>query len=149
MTTPARRTEGPWWDPLREFEDLYSRMGRLWESAFGSASPTVASWAPLADVCETQDAYLVEVDVPGVKQEDLDVELAGTELVVTGELKEVEREGVFRKRTRRTGRFEYRTTLPSDVDAERIEAQLADGVLTLRIPKAEVAKPRRIPITRR
>jgi HSP20 family protein len=151
MALPARRENRPItrWDPFQEFEDLYTRLGRLWESEFGSAFGTGASagWAPLADLRETQDAYLVDVDVPGVKREDINVELLGNnELVVTGELKETEREGLFRKRTRRTGRFEYRTTLPQDVQADNIEATLADGVLTLRVPKAETAKPRRIEI---
>ncbi|WP_051796044.1 Hsp20/alpha crystallin family protein [Kibdelosporangium aridum] len=65
-------------------------------------------------------------------------------LTITGELKETEREGLFR---RRTGHFEYRTTLPRNVDTDKIDARLASGVLTVRIPKAEAAKPRRIEIS--
>ncbi|GGM56851.1 heat-shock protein Hsp20 [Longimycelium tulufanense] len=152
MTTlPAPRSEHPTtrWDPFREFEDLYTQMGRLWESVLGPNLASTAGWSPLADVCETDDAYIVDVEVPGVREEDLNVEMVGTELAVTGELRETRREGLVRRRTRRTGHFEYRTSLPHDVDAERIEANLADGVLTLRIPKAEGAKPRRIQITRR
>jgi HSP20 family protein len=151
MAVPARRENRPItrWDPFREFEDLYTRLGRLWDTEFGSAFGTgtgEGGWVPLADLSETQDAYMVEVDVPGVKRDDINVELAGNELVVTGELKETEREGLFRKRTRRTGRFEYRTSLPQDVEADKIEAKLTDGILTLRVPKAEEAKPRRIQI---
>jgi HSP20 family protein len=150
MTLPAQRSGRPGsrWDPLREFEDLYTQMGRLWESAFGPGpgAGTVSGWSPLADVCETQDAYVVEIEVPGVKRDDLNVELVGSELLVTGELKETEHEGLFRKRTRRTGTFEYRTSLPQDVQADEIEANLAEGVLTLRIPKAAAARPRKIEI---
>jgi HSP20 family protein len=148
MALPERRPDRPTgrWDPFREFEDLYTQMGRLWESAFGAEAQRSPGWAPLADVCETQDAFVVEIDVPGVKRQDLTVEVVGNELTVAGELKETEREGLFRKRTRRTGQFEFRTSLSRDVDADRIEADLAEGVLTLRLPKAEAAKPRKIEI---
>ncbi len=148
MTSPSRRENRPAarWDPFREFEDLYTQMGRLWESAFGTEAGVSAGWAPLADVCETEDAYLVEIDVPGVRREDVNVELAGNELRVTGELKETERKGLFHKRTRRTGQFAFHTSLPENVRTDKIEANLADGVLTLRVPKAEPAKSRRIEV---
>jgi HSP20 family protein len=151
MTQPPPRPSGGTgrWDPLREFEDLYTQMGRLWESAFGPNTPTASAWSPLADLSETDNAYIVEVDVPGVKREDITVDLRDDELAVTGELKETEREGLFRKRTRRTGQFDYRVTLPRNVDADNVDASLADGVLTVRIPKADVAKARRIQITER
>jgi HSP20 family protein len=131
------------WDPLREFEDLRSGLDEWLQSAFSG----VAAWSPLADVSETADAYVVAVDLPGVKREDVTVELVGTTLAITGELKEREQTGWFRSRTRRRGRFEYRTALPHEVDADRIEANLNDGVLTVRIPKSEAIKPRRIKIT--
>ncbi|WP_420856295.1 Hsp20/alpha crystallin family protein [Streptomyces malaysiense] len=69
------------------------------------------------------------------------------ELRTTGEYKEREREGVLRRSTRRTGRFEYRALLPADVKAEEITATLADGVLTVTVPKAQAAKPHHIEIT--
>jgi HSP20 family protein len=149
MTVPAQRpgSQPARWDPFRQFEDLYTQMGRLWESAFSPGAGTGGGWAPPVDVCETQDAYIVDLDVPGVKREDLDVKLSGDEMIVTGELKETEREGLFRKRTRRTGQFEFRTNLPRYVKADEITANLADGVLTLRIPKAEAEGPRKIEIT--
>ncbi|MEV4315867.1 Hsp20/alpha crystallin family protein [Actinocrispum sp. NPDC049592] len=141
MTQPVSR-----WDPFREFEDLYSQMGRLWETAFGAGASGTPAWAPLADVSETDDAYVVEVDLPGVKRDDVNINLDGDELSVTGEIKDVEREGQFRTRTRRTGAFGYRVTLPRNVDADNIAAGLAEGVLTIRVPKANAAKPRRIQI---
>ena len=147
MTLPVPRWSSPprRWDPLREFEDLYEQMGQLMQSTFGRAPG--AAWVPLADLSETEDAYVVEVDLPGVKRDDVNVEVNGNELAITGEIKERERVGWFRHRTRRTGQFEYRTTLPRDVDAEKIEATMAEGVLNVRVPKSEQAKPRRIPIT--
>lgn len=153
MTLPVLRSGSTLgrWDPFREFEDLYQQMGRLMETSFGGANRGgnggMAGWAPLADLSETEDAYLVEVDLPGVKRDDVSIEQVGNELSITGEFKERERTGWLRSRTRRVGRFEYRTTLPHDVDSDKIEAELTDGVLTVRVPKTEAAKPRRIAIT--
>jgi HSP20 family protein len=156
MTLPVRRQRAsrlaelgvPGWarDPIAEFDDLFNRMGRLLESAVGPAAERMA-WAPLADMYETDDGYVVEADLPGVKRDDIDVEINERELVVTGELKEREREGVLRRGTRRTGRFEYRVMLPTDVKTEEISATLTEGVLTLAVPKAEPAKARHIEIT--
>jgi HSP20 family protein len=119
------------WDPFREFETLYRN--------------TV--WAPLADVTETDSAYVLELDVPGVQREDVTVDLTGTSLSITGELKERETEGVSHRRARRTGKFAYRVTLPRNLDGDNVEAKLVDGVLTVSVPKSEAAKPRRIEIT--
>jgi len=68
------------------------------------------------------------------------------ELMITGEIKEREREGILRKRTRRIGRFEYRVRLPEQVDGENVEANLKNGVLTVRVPKREQAERRRIQV---
>lgn len=102
---------------------------------------------PLADVTETDDAFEVEIELPGVKSKDIHVEANGQELVVTGEIKEKERSGVLRRRARRTGAFEYRLRLPGEVDTEKVTAEMSAGVLTVTVPKAEVAKPRHIQIT--
>jgi HSP20 family protein len=149
MALPVRREQSrPVWDPFREFQDLYERMGRLWQSAVpGGGGLAGEAWAPLADLEETDDAYLLEVDLPGVKKDDITVELNAGELVVHGEIKEKERTGVLRHRTRRTGQFDYRVMLPQDTDEEHVSAELTDGVLTVKVPKAEKAKSRRIEIT--
>lgn len=150
MSLPVRRnTQLTGWDPLREFENLTGRMNELLESTFGplNTAPGALGWSPATDIEETDDAYLVEADLPGVKREDLSVELRESELVISGELKERERTGVLRRRSRRTGRFEYRVTLPGDADADKVEATLRDGVLTVRVPKTAKAQPRRIEIT--
>lgn len=138
-----------WGEPLTsEIDDLYERMSHLLESA--GAMPTLGAgphWAPLADMHETDDAYIIEAELPGVKRDDIDVEASERELCITGEYKEREREGVLRRTTRRTGRFEYRSLLPADVKAEEVKATLTDGVLTVTVPKAQAAKPRHIDIT--
>lgn len=160
MTLPVRRgTSGglaerrfPGWgrDPLAEFNDLFGRLENLMGSTFGGALTPMAevmAWSPPADIEETDDAYLIEVDVPGIKRDDINVELTDREIVITGEYKERERTGVLRLGTRRTGRFEYRTVLPGDINAEGVDAALREGVLTVKVPKVEATKPRRIEIT--
>ena len=78
----------------------------------------------------TDSAYVIEIELPGVRRGDVDVELNGNDLVVTGELKAREREGLFCHRSRRVGHFEYRVTLPGYLRDGDIEASLAYGVLT-------------------
>lgn len=146
MTLPVRSRPRAvaGWDPLRELDELADRVNRLWEAGFEGG---LQGWAPLADVEETDDSYVVEIDLPGVKRDEVDIQLTDRQLTVSGEVKEKERAGILRRRTRRVGRFQYSVTLPADVDAEGVGARLDDGVLTVRVPKAEQAKPRRIPIT--
>ena len=105
-----------------------------------------APFIPLVDIEETEDAWIVEAELPGVKSEDVNVEVRGSELAISGEIKEREREGILRRRTRKTGEFDYHITLPGDADAENIDADLRDGVLTVRIPKPEQERPRRIDV---
>src|SRR5260370_34743143 len=124
------------WRRLREFENLYAEMDRLAQSLFGGLTGEGA-WLPAADVVETDGAYVIEVELPGVRREDVDVELNGDELVVTGEVKERKREGLFRRRTRRVGEFKLRVTLPGHLREGGIEASLAYGVRVGYLPKAE------------
>lgn len=136
------------WDPFAEFEDLYQRMGQLMSGAFdGGWQPLGQSWAPLADLSETDQAYLAEVELPGVAKDDISVELAGQELVISGEFTDTANEGRALRRGRRSGRFEYRVLLPGQAEADQVTAALADGVLTVTVPKAEADKPRRIKVT--
>lgn len=151
MTLPVlRSTQYPdhYLPALREFAQLHQRMSQLMTTAFGGdLSPATAQgWTPLADITETDDAYRVDIDVPGVHRKDLTVEVTGDELRVSGEIVEKERIGWLRHRTRHVGQFTYHTTLPADIDADQIGADLADGVLTVRLPKTEAAKPRRITV---
>ena len=138
------------WDPLAEFEDLYQRMGQLLGGAFGGGwPPPVQGWAPPADLSETDEAYLAEAGLPGVARDDISAGLAGQELVISGEFTDTGKESRALRRGRRSGRFEYRVLLPgqADPDPDKVTAALADGVLTVTVPKAEAGKPRRIQIT--
>jgi HSP20 family protein len=107
---------------------------------------TQAAWAPPVDIEETDDAWIVEAELAGVKRDDVNVEVRNNELEISGEVKERERAGILRRRTRRVGFFDYRVTLPGPVDAENVNASLEDGVLTVRIPKPEQARARRVAI---
>lgn len=145
MTLPERRkVSRPSWSPLNEFEDAYDRMGRLFRDVFGDFGERRSTWSmwgsPL-DLEETDDEYIVEIDLPGVKKDDLTVEVSGREIHVRGEIKERERTGVLRRQTRQVGVVEHRFTLPGEFDAAAVRAELSDGVLTLRVPKTQVTKP--------
>jgi HSP20 family protein len=138
------------WSPWAEFTELHDRMGRLWSEAFGGAfgdADRPGGWRPAADVEETTEAYLVELELPGVERKDVSVEFGGGELAITGEVKERQRVGWLRTRTRPVGRFDYRVILPADVEEDQVTASLSDGVLTVRVPKSQRSRPRRIPIS--
>jgi HSP20 family protein len=122
------------------------RLSQLMEGALTGVLSPDSVWVPLADIEETEDAWVVEAELPGVNKKDINVDVRDSEVVVTGEIKEKERKGLLRKRTRPVGRFEYRVLLPGEVNADGVDASLDDGVLTIRIPKAEKARPRRIEI---
>jgi HSP20 family protein len=132
------------WDPFRELEGLQDQLSQLLQRTGpdGGSVPFV----PLVDIEETEDAWIVEAELPGVKPEDVNVELRGSELAISGEIKEREREGILRRRTRKTGEFDYHITLPGDADPHQIEAKLHEGILSVRIAKPEQERPRRIDV---
>ncbi|MEV0057507.1 Hsp20/alpha crystallin family protein [Saccharopolyspora shandongensis] len=134
-----------WQEPFRELEELWDRMGQLFDPGWAMTRTGVA-WQPMVDLEETENAYLFEVDLPGVARDDITVEVRGQELWITGELKEKERTGVLRRKMRRTGSFSFRGSLPGEVDADEIEANLMDGVLSVKVPKSQQSTSRRIEI---
>src|SRR5215472_18256920 len=130
MPAPRRRSPERWragwprefWEPFGEFAQMWERMGQFLEST------GEGGWVPAVETEEADDAYLVRAELPGMKRDDVDVELSGNELRITGEVKEKE-EGEGKPLRQRQGKFAYRTTLPADADAEKVDAQLADGIL--------------------
>jgi HSP20 family protein len=103
-------------------------------------------WAPPVDIEETGDAWIFEVDPPSARREDLQVDAGDGDLAISGEIRERERAGLLRHRSRRTGAFSYRTTLPAGVDADRVTARFEGGVLTVTVPRPEGSKPHRVKI---
>jgi HSP20 family protein len=144
QAAPAR------WEPSSDFEQVTERMRRMLEQTFrdfGLQAPAQqAGWLPLVDIEETDDSYVIEAELPGVKREDVDIELVGNELTISGEIKQRERKGILRRQTRRMGEFEYRVVLPHQVDPEDVEASLNDGVLSVRVPKSERAHRRKVEV---
>jgi HSP20 family protein len=118
-------------------------MGELMGAPGGNGA---AAWTPPVDIIETDDAWIVEAELPGVDRDDITVEVRDSELSISGEIKERERHGILRRRTRRVGAFDFQITLPGTADTEHVEATLHDGVLTVRVPKPEQARPRRIEV---
>jgi HSP20 family protein len=148
MALPVRRrdagSELVSWDPLADLERLSEQLRSL-VGAGGSPLEDLG-FRPPADIEETDDAFVVELDLPGVKAADVNVELSGRRLTVSGERKERERTGVLRGRARRVGQFHYEVVLPGEVDADKVEARMEEGTLTIRAPKAAAERPRKITV---
>jgi HSP20 family protein len=140
------RAEPVRWDPFDEFERFEQAIAGYFD-ALRQWPPTLGvAFRPLADVEELDDAYVVEIEVPGVKRDQLEIEVSGRRLTVRGERTERERTGILRRRERTVGRFHYEVTLPGDIDEESVEARLDEGVLTVRVPKPETERPRKIAV---
>ena len=134
------------WAPFAELDRLNRQLSGYLDSWRRLPGLLGEAFTPLADVEETSDAYVVEIELPGVKNEDLDIEIAGRRLTVSGERKEKERLGILRRRERVVGRFHYEVTLPGSVDEEQVEAHLDEGVLVIKLAKPESERPRRIEV---
>jgi HSP20 family protein len=141
--SPARRT-----DPFAEFQSLQDQMADIFGSIFQQPLQTrgVPVWSPAADVEEEDDAYVLELELPGVRRDDVHIELRENEVRISGEIKEKERTGVLRRRTRRTGEFQYVVALPGEVDPDQVSAELNNGVLTVRLGKSAKSQPRQISV---
>jgi HSP20 family protein len=151
MALPVRSTDTSGLErratPFRELDDLHSRMEQLMAGIWSDLPEGIPIWAPPVDIEETEDAWVIEANLPGVNKKDVNIEVRESEVVVNGEIKERERKGILRRRTRPVGRFEYRVTLPGQTDPENVEAALDDGVLRIQIPKPEQARPHRVEVT--
>ncbi|MFL5841442.1 MAG: Hsp20/alpha crystallin family protein [Thermoleophilaceae bacterium] len=124
-----------------EFNRLFNS---LWDQPLASER-----WVPSMDLVETEDHYLLKADLPGMKQDDVAIELNDGTLTISGERKaEYERKekGFFRLE-RSFGKFSRSLTLPDGIDPDRIDATFHDGVLEVTIPKPEQRKPRRIAVS--
>ena len=139
---PARQ------DPFSEFSRMSQQLAQLVEAQWPELPSLLGreGFTPLADVEETDDAYIIDLDLPGVNKDDINIEVSGRRLVVSGERKEKERTGLLRRQTRTVGRFRYEVMLPDQVDEEGIDASLNDGVLHLRLPKQQAKQRRRIEV---
>lgn len=129
-----------------EMEDLFTQLwnGSPLEVAFG---PVGDRAAPAMNIWETEESLFIESELPGMTMNDIEIFVAGNELTLKGERKETDVEGATYHRRERAGlAFSRVLRLPGEFDANRVGATLKDGVLTITLPRAEAAKPRKIEV---
>lgn len=134
---------------FEEMEQMRRDMGRLFENFSGGRYPETGTGVfPLINLTEDKDNYYVRAELPGIDTEDLGIQVTGKTLSVSGERKipEENEHAKYHRREREAGKFSRIISLPGDIDSEKTEAALADGILTVTISKAEKAKPRQITI---
>jgi HSP20 family protein len=132
----------------RQLDRLFAHALGLHGQWQGTAMANAPAWAPALDISERKDAYLVTVELPGVKLDDLTITLEDGLLTIQGERQFAEdsSEQQFHRVERRYGAFRRAITLPAHVQADAVEATVEDGVLQVVVPKAEEAKPKRIQV---
>lgn len=145
MTTLTR------WEPRREALALRQAFERMFDEPFDFRFPhlwRLDQFEPMLDLAEDEQAYIVKASVPGVKPEDVEVTLQHNILTIKGESREAKeiKEESYHMRERRYGSFMRSLNLPTEVKAEEIEAKHEDGVLTVRLPKSEGDKPKKIAV---
>ena len=126
------------WDPIRDLLAIQQRLQRY--------APGPAGWVPPVDLCETADHYVLIAEVPGLQQDDVQIQLHEGHLTLSGVRREGETCEQYHRVERGHGTFSRTFHLPQPVDADRITADLRDGVLTITCPKSELAS-RKIRVT--
>ena len=140
-----------WCGPFRNVNDIQGEMNRLFDSLFGRPATVLAGermWAPLADTYETKDDLFVTLELPGIREKDVNVSITGDMLTVKGDRRferDVTDEGYYRLE-RVYGKFERSIPLPIPVQVDKVKATYRDGVLEIRLPKVEEVKPKEIKI---
>lgn len=148
----------PWstyrdWEPFTGLRHVQDQFNRLFEETFGNY-PVAGKealdrvWSPPVDIYEDNDTIVVKAELPGVRKEDVSIEIKDNVLSLTGERKheeEVKKES-YHRMERVYGKFSRSFSLPDSVKIDGIKAQYKDGVLEIILPKAEKSKPRSIPI---
>ncbi|MBI5889922.1 MAG: Hsp20/alpha crystallin family protein [Nitrosomonadales bacterium] len=142
------------WDPFRELEDVSSRLNRIFGRIPGHTKPdsemlAVADWMPSVDISETDTAYQVKGEIPGVKKEDVKVTIQDGMLTIQGERRQ-EKEEKGRKFHRvecSYGSFVRSFRVPDDADESAVKAEFKEGMLNITLPKSEKAKPKSINVS--
>jgi HSP20 family protein len=138
------------WEPFTEMTSLRDAMNQLLAESFVSPvrwGGSGQNWAAM-DVAETEQEYTVKLAVPGLKADQFDISASENGLVIRGKTEQQQEQAgtTYHVREWRTGEFSRSVQFPTPVNTEQIQANLADGVLTLRVPKSERAMPKRITI---
>jgi HSP20 family protein len=137
------------WDPFRDLSALQCEVNRLFTRATGGEVAERQSWIPAIDVVETDDAIVLKAELAGMKPEDINIEVQDNVLTLSGErrFEEEVKEDKFYRIERRYGSFSRSLALPPTVDDGKVDAKYDNGVLEIRVPKAEVVRPKRIKVT--
>jgi HSP20 family protein len=140
------------WEPMRELQTMRSLMDRFFDEPFFSApqlwSQRGENFPVPLDVIEEDGQYVVKASMPGVNPEEVEITLTENVLTIKGETKRESEsnESNYHVRERHYGSFMRHVTLPATVNADQVEATFENGVLTLRVPKSEAAKPKKIEV---
>jgi HSP20 family protein len=123
------------------------QMDRLYDDVMTSEQSGRAGVFPPINLTEDKDNYYVRAELPGVTGDDLDIQVTANNLAISGERKIAAEEGArYHRREREAGTFSRMISLPGEIDADKIDARLKNGVLSVAISKAEVAKPKQITV---
>jgi HSP20 family protein len=137
------------WDPFRDLMGIQTELNRLFGRTYaGGESAASGAWMPALDIYEGKDKYVITVELPGVEPADVDISVEDSTLTIRGERKfyqEVD-EDSFHRVERRYGAFSRSLALPQTANTDAIEASFDRGVLTIEVPKAEEAKPKKITV---
>jgi len=139
------------WDPFREVATLQDRMNRLFNDQFGAMTrdeSLTGAFVPPVDVYEDENSIQVRLEVPGVEEKDIDIQMENNLLTVRGERKfnTEEKQESFHRIERRYGSFTRSFTLPNTVSSDGVKADYEKGVLTIQLPKRAEAKPKQIKV---
>ena len=146
------RYQGPQglaWPALGRLSNLRDELDNLFELPFltGNPSQLFSGWSPALDLYQSNDNFTAVVELPGMRKEDIEISLHEGMLTISGERKEETPNNNKAERTERyVGKFRRSISLPSRVDASKVNATYKDGILTITLPKAEEAKPRQIQV---
>jgi HSP20 family protein len=148
LPAPRTRTDVARWDTASEFDRLTQQLSRLFQDQWPDLPSLLGSdgFTPLADLEETDDAYLLEVELPGVKKKDISIDVEDRRIVISGERPEQKRTGWLRRQNRSWGRFRYEVVLPDPANEDGVEATLHDGVLQVRVPKSSTGQRRHVEV---
>ena len=131
------------------FGNMYDQFNRLFDLAFPTrAAESFGDWSPALDAMEDNDKYVVSLEVPGLKKEDINVSVHDGVLTVSGERKSEHdiKDATMHRTERYYGKFSRSVSLPAQVRADKVAATYKDGILTVQLPKAEEAKPKNIEV---
>jgi HSP20 family protein len=138
------------WSPFNRLASLHDELNRLFDFSLPSRdSGLFSGWSPSLDLHDEKDAFVVNVELPGMKKEDIGISLHDGTLSISGERKNEHetKEGQSFRSERYFGKFQRSVTLPASVDSKGVKASYKDGILTVTLPKAEEAKPRQIEVS--